>query len=95
MFKKYKLKDYNFRLVFEVLLLNIFSVVVVTSANPSYHNKQVFGVILGVFVMAFFSLLDYEFILKFNWLIYFGTIGMLGMILLPIFHFPCLQNHVR
>lgn len=85
MFKKYKFKDFNFRLFLEVILLNIFGVIMVTSANPGYQNKQIIGLILGIITMLIFTFIDYEFILKFNWLIYVGTIGILGVILLPIF----------
>lgn len=82
MFKKYRFKDFNFRLLIEVMMLNIFGIVVVSSANPSYLNKQVVGMVLGVMAMLFFALLNYEFILKFNWLIYGGTVVMLALILL-------------
>lgn len=81
MLNKYKLRDYNFRLVIEVMILNIFGILVVGSAKPSVQNKQILGMILGLCVMVFFSLLDYEIILKFNWLIYAGTILMLASIL--------------
>lgn len=85
MFKKYKFNDFNFRLLIEVIILNTFGIVVVSSANPSYQTKQLFGMIIGVIAMVIFALVDYEFILKFNWFIYIGTVGMLGLILLPIF----------
>ncbi len=85
MFKKYKFNDFNFRLLVEVIVLNIFGILAVSSANPDYQTKQVFGMVLGVIVMLVFALVDYEFILKFNWLIYAGTVGMLAMILLPVF----------
>ncbi len=85
MFKKYKFSDFNFRLLIEVIVLNIFGILAVSSANPSYQTKQLFGMILGVVAMFIFALVDYEFILKFNWLIYIGTVGLLGFILLPIF----------
>ncbi len=85
MFLKYKLKNYNFRLVLWTVMLNIFGIIAISSANSAYTKKQIFGMALGIIVMVFISLLDYEFILKFSWIIYGINILMLGIILLPVF----------
>ena len=47
MFKLYKLKDYNFRLVLWLLLISGMGVMLVGSAMQSLQTKQLFGVILG------------------------------------------------
>lgn len=82
---KYKLKNYKFRLVIEVLLLNIFGIMVISSANSNYTNKQIIGMAMGIIAMVVASLIDYEFILKFAWPIYGFMVGILALIMLPIF----------
>lgn len=79
--KRYHLKNYNFTLVALVLILSILGVFVVGSAKESVQNKQIIGLILGVFLMVVISLIDYVWILEFHWLIYLAAIGSLGMVL--------------
>lgn len=81
MFKQYKLKNYKFILVFFVVTLTIIGILLVGSAKPSLQNKQILGLILGLVVMFVVSLIDYSFILKFSWLIYFFMIGILLLVL--------------
>ena len=57
--KPYKLKNYRFGLVALVLVLSIIGILVVGSANESYQSKQIFGVVIGLVVMAIVSLIDY------------------------------------
>jgi rod shape determining protein RodA len=38
------------------------------------------GLAMGLFLMIFISLIDYSFVLKFSWFIYFGTIGLLILV---------------
>lgn len=80
---KYKLKNYKFRLIIEVMILNIFGIIVIGSANGSYQNKQILGMILGVVVMVITSLIDYEYFMKLAWPIYGVTVLMLGLIMIP------------
>ncbi|MGN0312380.1 MAG: FtsW/RodA/SpoVE family cell cycle protein [Lachnospiraceae bacterium] len=79
---KYKLKNYKFRLIIEVMILNIFGIIVIGSANGGYQTKQILGMILGVVVMVITSLIDYEYFMKLAWPIYGCTVLMLGAILL-------------
>ena len=55
--KPYKLKNYRFGLVALVLVLSIIGILVVGSANESYQSKQIFGVVIGLVVMAIVSLM--------------------------------------
>lgn len=80
MFKQYKLKNYKFRLVFYVIALSIIGIMVIGSAKHSVQKKQILGLILGIIVMAALSLIDYSFILKFSWLLYFMNIALLLLI---------------
>ena len=77
MLKQYKLRNYKFILVILVITLNILGTLLVGSARPAYLNKQMLGVASAILLMVFVSLIDYKFILKFSWLIYFAMIGLL------------------
>lgn len=68
--KKYNLKDYNFILVISVLALSIIGILAVGSAVPSAQTKQIIGVALGVTVMFIVSIIDFEWVLNFYWIIY-------------------------
>ena len=72
MFKQYKLRNYKFILVMYVLI---------GSAKPSVQSKQILGMIAGLTIMVMLSLIDYNFILKFSWLIYFFMIGVLLLVM--------------
>lgn len=79
--KPYRLKDYKFTLVISVLALSILGVLVVGSANESYQNKQIVGLVLGLAVMAVVSLIDYVWVLNMYWLIYGFSILSLLLVL--------------
>lgn len=68
--KKYRLKDYNFILVVLVLVLSVIGILAVGSALPSAQSKQIIGVVAGVVAMVVISLIDYEWVLNFYWVIY-------------------------
>ena len=69
-FKKYHLKDYNFTLIIVVMLLSTIGILAVGSALPSAQSKQIIGVVLGLIVMVVISLVDFNWILGFQWFIY-------------------------
>ena len=77
MFKLYKLKDYNFRLVLWLVLISGMGVLLVGSAMQSLQSRQLFGVILGLVLMTIVSLIDFSWILNFYWIMYFVNILML------------------
>ena len=81
MFKQYKLKNYKFMLVMYVAALNIIGILLIGSAKPSVQGKQILGMVLGLAVMAVVSLIDYNFILKFSWLIYLFMIAILMLVM--------------
>lgn len=80
MLKQYKLRNYNFRLVFYVIALTIIGIMVIGSARESVQNKQVLGLFLGIIAMICVSVMDYSFILRFSWLFYFLNIGLLLLV---------------
>ncbi|HUM82528.1 MAG TPA: FtsW/RodA/SpoVE family cell cycle protein [Lachnospiraceae bacterium] len=81
MLKQYKLRDYNFRLVLWLIALSTLGVLLVGSAEASLENKQLAGVILGVFIMLILSLIDFSWILNFYWIIYGVNILLLLLVI--------------
>lgn len=77
MYKKYKLRDFDFRLLVLALLASSMSILAVNSANADYLKRQIFGIVGGLAIMLFVAFVDYTFILKFYWLFYAGTVGVL------------------
>ena len=77
MFKKYKLRDFDFRLIILVLLAACISIVAVNSANEEYVNKQLMGIGVGFVMMIVIAFIDYSWVLKLNWLMYIGMLGLL------------------
>jgi rod shape determining protein RodA len=62
------------------VILSVIGILVIGSAEKSVQNKQIMGLAMGLFLMVIISLIDYSFILKFSWLIYFGTIALLILV---------------
>lgn len=70
MFTKFSLKDYNFKLFFTVIAVIIIGIVCINSADSSFTVRQCIGAVLGISVMGFVSVVDYEFICKLFKVIY-------------------------
>ena len=70
MFKIYQLRNYNFKLVFLIFLISSLGVIFINSADSSYTKKQIIGLIGGTVVMIIVSLVDYNTICKFWWVLY-------------------------
>ena len=79
MFKKYKLRSYNFRLIALITITCIYALMVVNSANSSYTIKQGAGMAVAYLMMIFISFVDYKFITKYYWLWY--AIGNILLVL--------------
>lgn len=60
-----------------LITISVIGILVVGSAEKSIQNKQILGLIMGVFLMVILSLFDYSILLKFYWVFYFGTILLL------------------
>ena len=82
MLKQYKLANYKFILIIMVIALNTIGVLLVGSARPALLNKQLLGMISGIILMIFISLIDYSFVLKFPWAIYLAMVGLLVAVML-------------
>ena len=77
MFKKYKMRSYNYRLIILIAVTCAYALTVVNSANSEYTLKQGVGMAAAFLMMIFISFVDYKFITKYYWLWY-----ILGNILL-------------
>lgn len=77
MIKQYKLRFYNFRLVFFLLAISVIGVVLVSSARADLRNRQIMGVLMGMVIMVILSLMDYSWLLNFQWIMYGANILML------------------
>ena len=81
--KPYHLKDYKFSLVILVLALSCLGVLVIGSATRPYQSRQILGLVLGIIVMVVVSLIDYIWIMNFYWILYFLSVFMLAIVLVP------------
>ena len=77
MFKKYKMRSYNYRLVVIIAVTCAYALAVVNSANSEYTVKQGIGMTAAFLMMIFISFVDYKFVTRYYWLWY-----ILGNILL-------------
>lgn len=80
--KNYNFKKYNFRLVLLVLAVSALGVLVIGSAADGFAKKQLLGIAAGLIAMIIVSLIDYNFIAKFQWILYSINIGLLVSVLL-------------
>ncbi|MBE5941385.1 MAG: rod shape-determining protein RodA [Lachnospiraceae bacterium] len=77
MLKKYHLRNYNFKLLFLVLAATIMGTLMINSADSSYLNKQIVGLVICLIGMITLSLIDYKFIRKFHSILYVINIILL------------------
>ena len=77
MLKQYKLRFYNFRLIIFLLAISLIGVTLVGTAAENLKSKQIAGVILGLIIMVILSLMDYSWIMNFQWFMYGFNIIML------------------
>ena len=85
MHKQYRIRDYDIKLIIMVVALAVIGVIAIGSARETFQNKQILGLIAGVFLMVVISFLDYNVILKLYWPMYVANLILLALIKLPIF----------
>lgn len=59
----YEFKNYNYRLILYILILNILGVLVinsVTGQDSAQVNKQIMGIVVGLLLAVSISLFDYH-----------------------------------
>ena len=79
----YDIKDYKFGLVIPVVVLAVFGIFMVYSARPDLMSRQVLGVVLGIVAMAVISVIDYRWVLRLYWPLYFLNLVLLAAIWIP------------
>ena len=77
MFRRYRIRDYDFKLVLMVLALSTVGIIAIGSAEESLQTRQLAGVVAGAFLMIVVSFFDYTMILKLNWVMYAGNLVLL------------------
>ena len=80
MIKQYKLRFYNFRLVVFLLAISFIGIQLVGTAADYLRTRQLLGVIIGVVLMLILSLMDYSWLLNFQWIMYGFNIIMLVVV---------------
>lgn len=80
MLKRYRLKDFDYRLVIFVFALSVLGILLIGSAARSKQSMQILGLFLGLVTMAILSVIDYNFILQFYWVIYIVNIVLLVLV---------------
>ena len=59
MLKKYRIRDYDFKLVIMLIAISVIGILAIGSAEKSVQDKQIMGLVMGVFLMIIISLFDY------------------------------------
>lgn len=80
MLKKYRVRDYDFKLIIMLIAITVVGILVIGSADRSYQSKQILGFVMGLFLMVVISLFDYSTSLNFYWIIYIGNLVLLLLV---------------
>lgn len=80
MFEKYRLRNYNFKLLVLVIILCVAGTIIINSADSSYFRKQIVGVVVCVIGMLVLSLIDYKLLCKLYIPLYIFNLVLLGLI---------------
>lgn len=81
MLRRYRLRDYDFKLVIMVMALNIIGILAIGSAKESVQDKQIMGMIVGIIIMLTLSLFDYSLLLNLYWVFYLMNFVLLALVL--------------
>ena len=79
--KKYRLINYNFKLILFVIAAMIMGSITICSVRPDFLTKQLIGVSACIIGMIVVSLIDYNFICKYYMVLYVINIGLLFLVL--------------
>lgn len=82
LFRNYKFKNLNIRLILCVIALTIVGILIIGSADIASQKRQIVGLVMGLVVMVAVMLIDFEFLLQYHWIFYALTIILLGLVLI-------------
>lgn len=80
MFRNYRVRDYDFKLIILLAAITVIGILSIGSARAEFQNKQILGFVMGFFIMIVLSFFDYSFFLRFYWGIYALNIAFLLMV---------------
>lgn len=80
MFRNYRVRDYDFKLIIMMIAITVIGILSVGSAREELQNRQLLGFIMGLFIMIVISFFDYSLFLRFYWVIYFFNLFLLLMV---------------
>ena len=81
MLRQYKLKNYNFILIFNVVALSFIGYFAIGSAKESVQSRQFYGIIVGLILMILVSLINYSVYYYIRWIMYGLNIVFLILVL--------------
>ena len=84
MFKQYKIRNFDFKLLLMAIAISLIGVIAVGSAKESLQSRQMMGVVLGIFLMLVISFFDYSILLKFYWVFYVMNLVLLALVFSPL-----------
>ena len=84
MFRQYRIRDFDFKLLLMVIAISLIGVIAVGSAKESLQSRQMMGVVLGIFLMLVISFFDYTILLKFYWVFYVMNLVLLALVFSPL-----------
>ncbi len=79
-FKKYSISNYDFSIMTLVIILSSIGIYLVRIVNEAFFLKHLMGLVLGVFILVFVSLVDYHFISQFYIILYFINLILLAAV---------------
>lgn len=82
MFRQYKIRNYDFKLIIFVILLSLIGYLAIGSAEETYQIRQMYGMIMGAVFMLLLSLIDYSHYMNLYWGFYIVNIILLASVLL-------------
>ena len=78
--KKYQMTNYNWVLLLCVCGLSFLSVVFINNADSTYTIRQIVGMVFCILCMVAISLINYEYLCGFTWILYAVNIVMLLLV---------------
>lgn len=82
MFTKFNLRDYNFKLLALVVIAVTTGIIVINSANDSFTVRQIIGAVIGLIAMLFISVINYNFVCKFYYILFIINLVLLAFVLI-------------
>lgn len=83
MFRNYKLRNLDIKLIIAVLAITVFGILIIGSASDYNQKRQIIGMIIGILVMAGTCLFDFNFFIKYFYVCYGAVIVLLSLVLVP------------